>query len=78
MDTAIEDLELAAAAGLCVDVTMQDGQHHMTGVHAVDEEAGTFTLYRRQTFGDEASRIELRLEDIESLSVTDTPWSRSS
>ncbi len=67
-------LRTAKDAGLCVDVTMDDGTHYMTGVHGVDGDAGTFTLFDRQTFGGEAETIELALDEVGSVTLTETPW----
>ncbi len=69
-----DDLRFAQQAGVAVEIHMFDGQHFQAGVADVDEEAGLFSLYRPQTFGDITTRVRLKLDDITSLSVTDLQW----
>jgi hypothetical protein len=69
-----DDLRFAQQAGVAVDVRLFDGQHFMTGVADVDEEAGLVSLYRPQDLDDMTTRIRLRLDEITSLAVTDIQW----
>ncbi len=74
MPDPVETLRYAEQAGRCVEVTMYNGDRHFSGVHSVDEESGTFSLFAPQFYGDMTTRTELRLDDIVSLTLTGTPW----
>jgi hypothetical protein len=75
MTTPSEDLQYAEQLGVCVEVTLLNGQEYTTGVHSVDTEDGFANLYTPQTMGDETTRTRIRLDDIESVTVlTDLPW----
>jgi hypothetical protein len=77
MSTLTDDLRFAEQSGLCVEVYLLNGQQYgPTGVHDVDEENGFASLYQPQYMGDEATRVRIRLDDIESVIVVhDLPWS---
>lgn len=76
MSTWSDDLRFAEQSDLCVEVTMQNGQHYRpTGVHSVDEENGWASLYQPQYMGDETTRVRIWLPDITSVIVTEIPWS---
>jgi hypothetical protein len=76
MSTPTEDLQFAEQRGLCVEVTLLNGEHYpATGVHNVDHENGYASLYAPQYLGDETTRTRIRLDDVESVTVlTDVPW----
>ena len=74
MSARVNDLRFAQQSGVAVEVRMFDGQQFTTGVADVDEEAGEFSLYKPQSLGDTTSRVRLELDDITSLTVTDTQW----
>jgi hypothetical protein len=76
MTTPSDDLRFAEQRGLCVNVTLLNGQHYdAAGVHDVDDEQGYASLYTPQYNEDETTRTRIRLDDIESVTVlTDLPW----
>lgn len=67
-----DDLKFAEQSGVCVEVTLLNGQQYPpTGVHGVDEENGWVSLYQPQYMGDETTRVRIWLGDIASVTVTD-------
>jgi hypothetical protein len=71
-----DDLRFAEQSGLCVEVTLTNGQQYgPTGVQSVDEENGWAILYQPQYMGDETTTVRIWLPDITSVTVTDVRWS---
>lgn len=69
MTTHVDDLKFAKATAMAADIEMFNRTKYLTGVHEVDEEVGTATIYAPTTFGDAATR-RISLADIMSVSVT--------
>jgi hypothetical protein len=65
-----DDLRFAQQAGVCVDVTMKSGERYFTGIHEVDEESETASLYGSTYPGDVTSTRRINLRDIASVVVT--------
>jgi hypothetical protein len=75
MSTPTEDLRFAEHRGLCVNVTLLNGEQYVAaGVHSVDDENGYASLYTPEYMGDETTRTRIRLDDIESVAVLGMPW----
>lgn len=70
-----DDLRFANQVGKAVQVTLYDGRDFkLVGVHEVNEDEGWVTLHTPQTMDDQTTRTRVRLEDINSLTVTDVAW----
>jgi hypothetical protein len=65
-----DDLRFAQQAGVCVDATMKNGERYFTGIHEVDEESETASLYGSTYPGDVTSTRRINLRDIASVVVT--------
>lgn len=70
----VDDLRFAQQTRVAVEVTLFDGQKFFTGVHDVDEQVGTVSLYEPQTFSDATTRRRVQLADITSVVVTEIDY----
>lgn len=74
VDQVENDLRYAQTSGVCVDVTLVNGERLLSGVHSVDEDDDSVSLYAPQHLGDNTTRKRIYLTDIVSLTVTNVRW----
>lgn len=68
------DFRKAMDDGVIVDVRLNSGEKLLTGVHEVNDQEGAVSLYAPQTLGDREAKRKLRLDQIQSVTVTDVTW----
>jgi hypothetical protein len=74
MSGMVDDLKFAQQAKVAVHLTLLNGEHLLTGVHSVDEEDGTVSLWNPQTLAGDLTRRRIRIDDIVTLTVTDVDY----
>jgi hypothetical protein len=68
------DFRRARDEGVAVEVRLLSGERLLKGVHGVDEQEGSITLYDPQVKGDKETTSKIRLDQVASVTVTDLLW----
>jgi hypothetical protein len=68
------DFRRARDEGVAVEVRLLSGERLLKGVHGVDEQEGSITLYDPQVMGDRETTRKIRLDQVASVTVTDVLW----